>query len=1201
LAGLQHIANGVVNRVANAFRLSQKLTAATIIAGLILVVGALSVVTVQALIRATTRVDETDNILQQLEFVLLSAQNAETGQRGYLLTADSAYLSPYHRSHERADSAIAVLRRASPLTASWAPELDSLVGDVAAKFAELDTTIALFDGPSRSDALALARSNRGKALMDLLRGRVLLLEGMARNVRSTDADARASVARTAIIVIVLASLIAFVLSVMVNRAIRADMMARVKSSEDLKRSADALAAQTSRLDQELEESQSLAEELAQTGDELQGALVEAEEGRSSAQAAERRTTTILTSLPDAISVFDHDGRLRYFNATAASLLSALGHTPDRMVGRILWDDLPDLATTKFLTETRRALETGSIVEFEEYLESLDRWMSTRIIPAAETVVAVTQDITEKKRAAEEAAFVADLNTVLAEAPLELADVLKAIAQFAVPRLSDYCSIDVLDADGMIRRIASVHRDPDKESLLRDMWARYPYDAAAEYGSPAVMRTGAPQFQRKVDIRQVTAFARSPEHERMLAELNPRSYVAVAIPGPTGPLGVIALVMSDSDREMTQRSVELATIVATRAGIAVERAMLHGELRVARDAAAASADRAEFLALASQLLASSLDYEVTLQHVAQLCVPRLADWCSVEIVEPDGTTRQLAVAHKDPAKVAWARDLNRRYPPNPRAVTGVPQVIRSGQSEFYPEIPEEMLRAGAVDDEHFRIIQEIGFTSALVVPMTARDRVHGAITLVSAESGKRYTRTDLTLAEELARRAAMAVDNARLFREAERSRAEAISANRAKSDFLATISHEIRTPINAVLGYTQLIEMGLSGPLTAEQRVQIDRIASSTNHLLSLVNEVLDLAKVESGTLAVQLKRASVGLTVDDALALLRPQAADRGVTLSEKCEGERSVTYIGDAHRVRQVLTNLVANAVKFTNPGGMVTVSCSANETPPPQVSPEAGVQYVAIRVTDTGVGIPAEALDRIFEPFTQVDSGYTREKSGTGLGLTISRQLAHLMGGEITVESSVSHGSTFTLWLPRSEDVRVSVMETPARGSRAVGSENGTRRVEFQRLADTLIRRIPDILSAWRQRLRSPSGIPEASSLTNEQLDDHAATLLTDITLTLRVLGGMPDRGADFGGLVRDSKVITRAIAEQHGAQRQRLGWNESSIEREMHELAEAVIAAIGSGRTSASPEAREAANVTRELIAQSIRISQAAFRAAVVEERT
>ena len=255
-------------------------------------------------------------------------------------------------------------------------------------------------------------------------------------------------------------------------------------------------------------------------------------------------------------------------------------------------------------------------------------------------------------------------------------------------------------------------------------------------------------------------------------------------------------------------------------------------------------------------------------------------------------------------------------------------------------------------------------------------------------------------------------------DAEQARVAADSANRAKSDFLATMSHEIRTPINAVIGYTELLELGLSGPLTDVQRTQLGRIRSSTNHLLGLVNEVLDLAKIESGTLQVEAARARVGDTVEAALALIRPQAEAKGISVSERANGAREATYLGDEDRVRQVVTNLLSNAVKFTDPGGRIDVECAVLGGLPNGAALAPGNAYVAIGVSDTGIGVTPDQLAVIFEPFTQApmtqQSHYARNRSGTGLGLSISRRLARLMGGEITVVSTPGKGSTFTLWVP-------------------------------------------------------------------------------------------------------------------------------------------------------------------------------------------
>jgi signal transduction histidine kinase len=225
-----------------------------------------------------------------------------------------------------------------------------------------------------------------------------------------------------------------------------------------------------------------------------------------------------------------------------------------------------------------------------------------------------------------------------------------------------------------------------------------------------------------------------------------------------------------------------------------------------------------------------------------------------------------------------------------------------------------------------------------------------------------------------------------------ARAEAEAASQAKSEFLAVMSHELRTPLNAVIGYADLLELGISGPLNAEQRHQIARIRTSGRHLLGLVNEVLDLSKVEAGRLSLEPTVARVGQTADAALSLVQPVAESRGIRLTGQCLGDVDALYEGVEDRVRQVLVNLLNNAVKFTEAGGTVTIECGVTKRPD-QEARVTGGPWVYLRVTDTGCGIPRDHLLTIFDPFVQVESGHTRQNDGSGLGLTISRRLARLM----------------------------------------------------------------------------------------------------------------------------------------------------------------------------------------------------------------
>ena len=263
----------------------------------------------------------------------------------------------------------------------------------------------------------------------------------------------------------------------------------------------------------------------------------------------------------------------------------------------------------------------------------------------------------------------------------------------------------------------------------------------------------------------------------------------------------------------------------------------------------------------------------------------------------------------------------------------------------------------------------------------------------------------TLNEELAQRTQDAVQ----------ARREAETADRAKSEFLASMSHELRTPINAIIGYAELLDMGIGGELSTEQRHHVERVRASSRHLLTLINDVLDLAKIEAGHMTVEHRKARIGPAITDAVSLLAIQADEKGLHLVDECAGTE-LSYFGDQDRVRQILANLLSNAVKFTEDGGTITVRCGSEDTPPPETHVDGDGPWTYVDVEDTGIGMSEEEAAAVFQPFVQATAGRTRAHGGTGLGLTISRQLARLMGGDLTLRTASGAGTCLTLWLPGS-----------------------------------------------------------------------------------------------------------------------------------------------------------------------------------------
>ncbi|MEG4506643.1 PAS domain S-box protein [Microcoleus sp. F6_B4] len=408
----------------------------------------------------------------------------------------------------------------------------------------------------------------------------------------------------------------------------------------------------------------------------------------------------------------------------------------------------------------------------------------------------------------------------------------------------------------------------------------------------------------------------------------------------------------------------------------------------------------YLSEASAVLASSLDYQTTLERVAQLTVPELADWCTVHMIEEDGAIEQIAVAHIDPAKLEWAYQMRDKYPLNPDDPRGGAFTLRTGQSDLLPHIPDELLVQAARDSEHLEILRQVGFRSVMTVPLRTQARILGVISFISAESGRRYTSADLQLAEELARRASLAIDNAQLYRLAQRDRAKAEAANRIKDEFLAVLSHELRSPLNPILGWTKLLRGGrLDGTKTQQALETIERNAKLQ---AQLIEDLLDVSRILQGKMTLNVASVNLAAMIEAALETVRLAAEGKHIQI-QTTFNPISGTVSGDTNRLQQVVWNLLSNAVKFTPTGGRVEVQLD-----------QVGM-YAQIQVKDTGKGIKRDFLPHVFDYFRQEDGTITRQFGGLGLGLAIVRHFTELHGGTLQADSLGQNlGATFTIRLP-------------------------------------------------------------------------------------------------------------------------------------------------------------------------------------------
>jgi len=464
--------------------------------------------------------------------------------------------------------------------------------------------------------------------------------------------------------------------------------------------------------------------------------------------------------------------------------------------------------------------------------------------------------------------------------------------------------------------------------------------------------------------------------------------------------------------------------------AEERIQLARE-QAARTAAEAAERRAAFLAEASRLLVSDMDYAVALEEVAKLAVPQLADWCAFDVANGNGSVKRVALAPANSPKTPLVRELESQYPDSVNAPFALPRTLPAIEPELVAELPQSVMQLIAKDAQHCKLIQDLGVQSYMIVPLQVRDRKLGRMTLAVTDSGRTYTHADLHLARDLANRAAVAIDNAVLYRETRNaaSRLKLLSteleeANRAKDEFLALMSHELRTPLTPILGWVRMFSRGTKDP--AEMARGLKVIERNVLAQAKLVEDLLDVSRIITGKLRLNIRQLDIADVVEAGIDAVRSAADAKEINIESDMDGASSAGLMGDPDRLQQVVWNLLSNSVKFTPKNGKITVQLKRDD---PQLK---------LIVCDTGKGISREFMPHLFERFRQGDSSSTRAYGGLGLGLAIVRHLVELHGGSVTAESEgEGKGSMFTVVLP----VRVSKHESKSTPRPRLSSANNGR----------------------------------------------------------------------------------------------------------------------------------------------------------------
>jgi signal transduction histidine kinase/ActR/RegA family two-component response regulator len=445
--------------------------------------------------------------------------------------------------------------------------------------------------------------------------------------------------------------------------------------------------------------------------------------------------------------------------------------------------------------------------------------------------------------------------------------------------------------------------------------------------------------------------------------------------------------------------------------AIDQATKEGEqLRVTIAERRRAEEALNFLAAASTTLAALADRQSALQQAARLPVPFLADWCVVYVIDEHGAIDYHAHAHREMQKEALLGQMLSKFPLDWSSNTATVQALRTGRPQLMDQLPEPLLSSFTQSDEHREMVRVLGPRAVISVPLKIREKTIGVIGLVSCDRNRRYGQREVEIAENLAVRVAVAVDNARLFHAVK-------EASRHKDEFLAMLAHELRNPLAAI---KYAVAIGQMSPTDSPEET-FEIIDRQTQNLAHLIEDLLDVSRISRDKVTLRKEPVDVASIINGAATTVRPLVEDRRHELILEMPTE-PVCVFADPTRAEQIVMNLLTNAAKYTKNGGRVTVRATtdANE--------------VVIEVIDTGIGLPPELLNRVFDLFAQADRTLDRSEGGLGIGLTVAQKLAEMHGGAITADSEgLGKGSKFTVRLPISQQKPIVDEASPCNATKS------------------------------------------------------------------------------------------------------------------------------------------------------------------------
>jgi signal transduction histidine kinase len=585
----------------------------------------------------------------------------------------------------------------------------------------------------------------------------------------------------------------------------------------------------------------------------------------------------------------------------------------------------------------------------------------------------TRELTE---ALEQQTATSEILRVISSSPTDVRPVFNTIAERAMRLCGGEQGI-VTTFDGELMHLAALANfDAQGVDAMRRMFPTRP-DRGSTMGR-AILTKGVVHIPSLLDDPEYT-------YAGLAQETGFRSGVGVPMLREGAVIGVVAVTRLVPG-PFSERQIALLRIFADQAVIAIENVRLFQELQARTQELARSVEELRGLGEVGQAVSSTLDLDTVLTTIVSRA-DQLSGTDGAAIYEYDEASDRmyLRATHRfDDALV----DELRRHPLRP----GEGAIGQAARARGPIQIPD-IAASGAYGGPLREILPRAGYRAALAIPLLREERILGGLALVRKSPGE-FPQQIVDLLRTFAAQSALAIQNARLFRELE-------AASRHKSEFLANMSHELRTPLNAIIGFSEVLQEQMFGELNPKQTEYVQDIHASGLHLLSLINDILDLSKVEAGRMELELAPFSLPVALENALTLIRERAVRHELTVEQVVDG-RVGELVGDERKIRQILLNLLSNAVKFTPPGGRIVVAAA----------PADGM--IEVSVTDTGIGIAASDQEAIFEEFRQVGTDYARKREGTGLGLSLAKRFVELHGGRIWVKSELGKGSTFTFTLP-------------------------------------------------------------------------------------------------------------------------------------------------------------------------------------------